>query len=276
MPKLNKIISVLVAIVVALSANVLAFAVAADTPIDMSRRGSISITLIDANTGNTVTGGSLTAYQIAYPVENNGIYSFEFTDEMKNCGLDLSDLESSSLAISLAYYVKSHDIEGKTINVNNEGKVKFDNLDLGIYLVVQSTVSDNYVTIKSFLVSIPMDVDGELVYDVDATPKASTDVESDHIDNPPDKTTSPNNPSKPDKPENPTVKPTTPNEQTKPNKPDIPSDKTTTSNDSTKPDKPDKPNIPKTGQLWWPVPILSSLGVIAFVNGYARKKKEDE
>jgi pilin isopeptide linkage protein len=36
------------------------------------------------------------------------------------------------------------------------------------------------------------------------------------------------------------------------------------------PGKPGKPSLPKTGQLWWPVPILAMAGVLFFAFGRIR------
>ncbi|MCI8496724.1 MAG: Cna B-type domain-containing protein [Clostridiales bacterium] len=33
------------------------------------------------------------------------------------------------------------------------------------------------------------------------------------------------------------------------------------------------PDLPKTGQLWWPVPVLAGLGVIAFLTGWLKYRK---
>lgn len=41
-------------------------------------------------------------------------------------------------------------------------------------------------------------------------------------------------------------------------------------NEYTKPEIP--PNIPQTGQLWWPVPLLAVLGTVSFAIGWARRR----
>ena len=39
-----------------------------------------------------------------------------------------------------------------------------------------------------------------------------------------------------------------------------------------KPTTPTKPTLPKTGQLWWPVPILISVGLLFTVIGLVRHR----
>ncbi|MEE1086572.1 MAG: Cna B-type domain-containing protein [Schaedlerella sp.] len=43
-------------------------------------------------------------------------------------------------------------------------------------------------------------------------------------------------------------------------------------NEYTGPEVPPPPNIPQTGQLWWPVPLLAILGTVFFAIGWARRR----
>lgn len=62
---------------------------------------------------------------------------------------------------------------------------------------------------------------------------------------------------------------------------DIPEPTDPTEPDETKPGetqppettKPSGPNLPQTGQLWWPVPILALAGMILFLLGWIRRKE---
>lgn len=40
--------------------------------------------------------------------------------------------------------------------------------------------------------------------------------------------------------------------------------------------KPQEPDLPQTGQLWWPIPILSCLGIIMFLIGWMQRMKEED
>ena len=42
------------------------------------------------------------------------------------------------------------------------------------------------------------------------------------------------------------------------------------------PDKPSKEGLPRTGQLWWPVPVLAMAGLILLIVGLRRRRKSDE
>lgn len=88
----------------------------------------------------------------------------------------------------------------------------------------------------------------------------------------------PSEPTKPTDPSEPT-KPTEPSESTEPTKPSDatePSEpsKSTEPTDSTKPTTPSKPQLPQTGMLWWPVPLLVALGLVLIVVGCVLRKGE--
>lgn len=113
-------------------------ALAADT-------GSISVTL------NT-SGGSVTVYRVAEAQDGKWSYLAPFH------GGDADQLAQ-----------QTQNAAGTKQNVA-DGTVRFDALEQGLYLVVQSGEFSNGETFAPFLVSLP-DADGNLT--VDATPKMS-------------------------------------------------------------------------------------------------------
>ena len=57
---------------------------------------------------------------------------------------------------------------------DGDGSVKYEDLDLGLYLVKQTNKVEGFSKIDSFLAMIPKVIDNKWVYDVEATPK--TDI----------------------------------------------------------------------------------------------------
>lgn len=51
-------------------------------------------------------------------------------------------------------------------------------LELGLYLVVQTQAAEGYEPVDPFLISLPMQEEGVYVYEVNATPKMSELVEA--------------------------------------------------------------------------------------------------
>lgn len=180
---------------------------------DTDRAGSISITMRYGE--KTVSGGTLTLYRAGGISEDDGNYSFVLTEDYKESGISLDDLESAGLAESLAKYTSEKKPAGVEIPIGKDGKASAAGLETGLYLIVQTKAAEGYEAVSPFLVSIPMNEDGVYLYDVNATPKMGTLTEE-----PPE------------------------------------------------PDTPAEPNLPQTGQLNWPVPVMAAAGLALLLLGF--------
>ncbi|MBR5310919.1 MAG: Cna B-type domain-containing protein [Oscillospiraceae bacterium] len=58
--------------------------------------------------------------------------------------------------------------------------------------------------------------------------------------------------------------------------PDDPDDPKPPEPPKPEPPEPDEPNLPQTGQLWWPVPVLSALGILFVAAGMIRRRGSHE
>lgn len=172
-----------------------AYAAADSASLDFDQTGSVSLTLKDSS-GNTVTDGAVTIYQVAALYLDNGDMAYSYVEAFSGCTETL-DVEDTSLAATLAEYVTDNSISGITATIGTDGTVSFDGLELGLYLVVQTTQSTGYSVISPFLVTVPYAENDAWVYDVDASPKVEVYTE-------------------PTTPEEPTPTPTTPSTPTLP------------------------------------------------------------
>ena len=204
---------------------------------DPDRTGSLSITF--TCDGNPISGGNkVSLYKVADVIEDNG-YKFVYTENFASAGEVPEDLDAQNEALSekLEKIVKNKNYSASAgpVEIDEEGKVVFDGLNTGLYLVVHAkkvqikTADGKSVTytINPFLVSIPQKKDGTYIYDVTTKPKVSPAKD------------------KKDKPDNPD-----------------------------EPEKRHK-RLPQTGQLWWPVMLLGAAGAVSIVIGLLRKRKED-
>lgn len=97
----------------------------------------------------------------------------------------------------------------------------------------------------------------------------------------PDEPDNPDEPDKPDEPENPDTPdtPDTPGTPDEPGTPNTPDEPDVPYNPGT-PDEPSEPKLPQTGQLNWPIPVLTVSGLVLFSIGwrlyFVRKKDESE
>lgn len=233
--------------------------------------GSIHVNLYDSTNNKALSGGELTVYRVAEVQRKNGNLSFEYCGDFDGCAIELGDLTDSTLAGQLQEFLPAN-AEGIVQAVSNDGNVVFDDLELGLYLVVQTKASNGYKPVNSFLVSLPMAEDGQWNYEVDASPKVGAYTpEPETPPSPPDTPDKPDKPDTPDTPENPDnpdnpVSPGTPDNPVAPGSPDNP----------VLPGHPNNPvmnGLPQTGQLNWPIPVLTAAGTCLIAAGILLRKK---
>lgn len=244
--------------------------------VDLSRTGSIKVSLYDSETSKAVGGGTLTLYRVAKVQKDNANLSFVYTNGFEDCGVELGDLSEGELAGRLAEKIAAT-AESTTVEISDLGAAEFGDLEVGLYLVVQTTAAENYNVVNPFLVSVPIQENGSYVYDVDALPKVGTAAKK--TPEPPD---TPDTPDKPDE-ENPNT-PAAPG----PDNPDgwvlgANGEKIYLNPEAPSPDNPNghvmgAHGLPQTGQLNWPIPVLAVIGVVLVAAGIELKRgtRKDE
>ena len=149
---------------------------ASASSVDLDQKGSISVSM--------KAGGDLNIFKVADVVSDNG-YSYELTEEfsgIENASTvtetinDQKKLETSNaeLAKTMAKYVSDKQVKYLTsLKATEESVLKFSDLEVGLYLITQSTASTGYSIMNPFLISIPRkDKDSEKVlYNLNVKPK---------------------------------------------------------------------------------------------------------
>ena len=243
--------------------------------VDLSRTGSIKVSLYDSETSEAVGGGTLTLYRVAKVQKDNANLSFVYTNGFEDCGVELGDLSEGELAGRLAEKIAAT-AESTTVEISDFGTAEFGDLEVGLYLVVQTTAAENYNVINPFLVSVPIQENGKYVYDVDALPKVGTATKK--TPDTPDEPDTPDTPDEPDTPDTPD-EPDTPDTPVAPG-PDNPDGWVLGDHGEKNYPNPDNPNghvmgahgLPQTGQLNWPIPVLAVTGVVLVAAGIKLKK----
>lgn len=228
---IRKIVAVMLVFVLLSAAALTAFA---QETLDMKRKGSLTF-LLDDN-GVPLDGGALYIVRVGQIVYVKGEYRYELVKEL--CpGPALDRVESPELAKQLYALAAEKNLPMEKALIV-DGEAEFDDLDLGLYLVIQSQqdAPSGYYPLSPFLITIPQVVEG-YVYDVTAAPK----LEPAPVPTEPPETTVP------------------PTETTPP------------------PTRPPEPGLPQTGQLNWPVPLLFVSGLAFLVIGwYLRWEKKEQ
>ena len=161
----------------------LAVAASSNEKPELDRKGSLSITF--TCDGQPISDGNKVGiFKVADAVVDNG-YKFVWNGEFAAVGAMPEDLDAvnSELAQKLVNIAKNKKITlyRNSQELDEKGNVKFNDLEVGLYLVVHAkkvevTLSDKSkvtYTINPFLVSVPQKEGEELTYDVVTNPKVS-------------------------------------------------------------------------------------------------------
>lgn len=151
--------------------------------LDTTRLGSISIEM--KYDGNAVPGGELTIYRVA---EISGMH-YRYLSDYESCQVPPDDVTSAQLPTALAALVKTKELKGTAKTISALGKIKFSELETGLYLVIQSKAASGYNAVNPFMVTVPGVVNNVYVYDVDASPKLELEKAPTETTTPPTTTT---------------------------------------------------------------------------------------
>lgn len=153
----------------------------ADTYIS-GRAGSIEAILMSQVDGsgrqNPYPNVSMKLYQIGSVNESNGNASFTLDSQFAASGIKIETLTTAdqwaAAARTLSGMVSSSGINSIEETSDAQGRIVFDNLQQGIYLLVQSSAW-NRLEISPSLLTVPLQENGQWIYDVKTYPKFTPD-----------------------------------------------------------------------------------------------------
>lgn len=162
-------------------------AAAVTTPpvIDVNQKGSLEITKKDGS-GNLLAGAGFTLYKVMNLSKDGETYKFTpesgfqkffkthniVVDALGNYSAEEIEKLAAELKKTVETTTEIKPTKAEQITAET-GQTTFGNLDLGYYLVVETTVPANYIAGKPFLVAIPFtNPEGtDWVYNAQAIPK---------------------------------------------------------------------------------------------------------
>ena len=139
-----------------------------------------------------LVGAELSVYYVGtWELNSSRGLLWHYTEEFAACGISKND---PALAQKLDAFVGEDITPFRKIVTDLEGKGSCDGLPLGLYFVKQTGQVDSFAPCTPFMVTIPIETEEGLVYDVDASPKTqvnmlvnitiekvwNTDAEEDH------------------------------------------------------------------------------------------------
>lgn len=135
--------------------------------LDLTKKGNIDIILSD-NNNNLVNDAEITIYKLADATIKNNNLTYEYDTSLSSCkqNIDKGILSNNELECVL-----TNNITNITKTTNSLGKVEFKDLDLGLYLIMQTNEVKDYSKIKPFLLGLPTIEEDKWVYSISGTPK---------------------------------------------------------------------------------------------------------
>lgn len=139
---------------------------------DPSRAGTISVTLVSKDGETPMEGAELLVYHVAtVTCDPEGKLFYAYTHAFADCGISLDDPD---LAAKLDAFVAENSVDCRKALTDAHGKAAWEDLPLGLYFVKQSGTVEGFAPCASFLVTVPLETEDGYQYQVDAAPK--TDV----------------------------------------------------------------------------------------------------
>ena len=150
---------------------------------DLDRTGSLTITYKYYNektkeTESVSKGNSVGLFKVAEVVADNG-YRFKVDNRFASVGeipatSEELDIVNMDLAEAMEKIAKDYDFDVPSQETDANGRVSFDGLEVGLYLVMQDArgEGENRYFLSPFLITIPYrNADGSLSYDITADAK---------------------------------------------------------------------------------------------------------
>ncbi len=160
----------------------------ADEPDKLFTQDKGSLTITFRENQNPVPGGSVSVYQVAVYDPESEEHTLLIRKEFDDCQASAEEPDMDLLAKALAEHAAKNHIEGTKLSSGADASVRLEELELGSYLIVQDEAARGYEPVNPFLVTIPMKEKDTIIYDVDASPKVTTQKDPDKP-NPPENNT---------------------------------------------------------------------------------------
>lgn len=145
--------------------------------VSLEQRGNITLYALDKDTKEPISGVSFRIYRVASAYLKDGDISFVYTDEFKNCGMEIGNFSDAYLPVHLMVHATVNAIAFEEMTTDEKGRVVFSDLQSGAYLIVPVSTKEGYLNPSPFIVTVPMkdETQNKWIYSIDATPKIEAD-----------------------------------------------------------------------------------------------------
>ena len=141
-------------------------------PVSANDQGSILLkaTVEDEAAVYNLSNTEFTMYQVGIYKKNSWVLETEFAKS--GVVFDFEDSSAQAEAAKkLGKYVQDNSIRGISGKTNSDGEVMYRDLEKGVYLFVQTQISNQVYQSEPFIITVPGNYDGQIIWNVTAEPK---------------------------------------------------------------------------------------------------------
>ena len=141
-------------------------------PVSANNQGSILLkaTVEDEAAVYNLSNTEFTMYQVGIYKKNSWVLETEFAKS--GVVFDFEDSSAQAEAAKkLEKYVQDNNIKGMSGKTNSDGEVMYRDLEKGVYLFVQTQISNQVYQSEPFIITVPGNYDGQIIWNVTAEPK---------------------------------------------------------------------------------------------------------
>ena len=141
--------------------------------ISLDTKGSITLHVADSKNKIPMEGASFRLYFFAAAHKKENGVGYYYVVPYNDCNMDMNDLQDSYLAVHLSHFALTHDLPYTEKTSDSKGNIVFENLEPGVYLILATDIVEGYFLPAPFVINIPVydHEDKSWEYDINATPK---------------------------------------------------------------------------------------------------------
>lgn len=136
--------------------------------VDFSKKGIITITLSDGSDNGLVEGANIKIYKLADAYSEDHNLAFSYHKDLEACENNIKNNDLNEKTLECIY---NSNVFSEEKTTDSFGYTRFNNLDLGLYLVEQTNKVEGYSSIDPFLIYLPQIEENGWIYEINATPK---------------------------------------------------------------------------------------------------------
>lgn len=137
---------------------------------DINRKGSLRLA---TENNQEIKNLELKLFKVANAYVDNG-YHFQYEEAFKSLNMDVNTIveKPESYQLLLKDFVAKNNIQPISVKTAENGAISFNELDFGVYLIVQDKDNKGFEKLKPIIATVPLKENTIWKYDIDLSLKS--------------------------------------------------------------------------------------------------------